>query len=146
MQFSEWDTRSSKHLTEQSILTIVRREMFRSPQHGDPQAATKNHAWMCLVLPLLLLCNPFLASESSGALSLRHPPSYRGTVASSELQKFKSQESREAIAIAESDLLAGFALLLPQLQPSAKSGDTEAPRFADRFLSGNLWFRPPPAA
>jgi hypothetical protein len=121
--------------------------MFRSPQHGDPQAATKNHAWMCLLLPLLLLCNPFSAkSESSGALSLRHPPSYRATVASSELQKFERQESREAIAIADRDLLGGFALLLPQLQPSAEYGDTEVPRPADRFLSGNLWFRPPPAA
>jgi len=121
--------------------------MFRSLQRGDPQAATKNHAWICLLLPLLLLCNPFLTtSDSSGALSLRHPPSYRATVASSGLQKFKGQESRETIAIAERDLAAGFALLQPQLQPSADNGDTEGPRPADRFLSGNLWFRPPPAA
>ena len=138
---------SSILLTEGSILTIVRREMLRSLQCGEPRAVTKNHAWMCFLLSLLLLYNPFLVTtESSGALSLRHPPSYRATVASSELQKFKSQESREDIAIADRDLLERFALLLPQLRPSAKYCDTEARRPADRFLSGNLWFRPPPAA
>lgn len=134
-------------MTEESILTIVRREMLRSLQCGAPRAVTKKHAWMCLLLPLLLLCNPFLAtSESSGALSLCHAPSYRATVASSELLKFKSPESREAIAIADRDFLEGFTLVQPKLQPSAGYGDTEALFPPDQFLSGNLWFRPPPAA
>ena len=119
--------------------------MLESPQSVGAPREAKRHAWMCLLLPLLLLCNPFLAtSESSGVLSLCHPPSYRATVASSELLKFKNVESREAIATADFDLLE-FALLQPQLQPSAEYGYTEPPFPVDRFLSGNLWFRPPPA-
>lgn len=121
--------------------------MLKALQCGNAFAVTKKHAWVCLLLPILLLCNPFLAtSESSGGLAIHHPPSYRATVASPELLKFKNTESREAIVLVHCDLLEAFTLLQPELRQSARQCNTEDPLPPDQFLSGNLWFRPPPAA
>ena len=134
-------------MTGESNPNIVRTEMRRSLQCGVSETVTKKHAWICLLLPLLLLCNPFLAmSESSGALSLSHPPSYRAGVASSELLKFKNPESHEGIAVAELAFWEGYTPLKPTLQPCEGYGDTETLLPPVRFLSGNLWFRPPPIA
>jgi hypothetical protein len=95
-------------------------------QCGVPETVTKKQAWMCLLLPLLLLCNPFLAMwESSGALSLCHPPSYRAWVASSELLKFKNTESHEGITIPELAFWEGYTPLEPTLQRCEGYGDTE---------------------
>jgi len=121
--------------------------MLKLAQSADIPRAAKRHAWVCLLLPVLLLCNPFLATpESSGILAVHHRPSYRATVASAELLKFKNSESREAIAIADLDLFEAFTLPRPQMERSAGHGETEDLRPADQFLSGDLWFRPPPVA
>jgi hypothetical protein len=121
--------------------------MLESSQSADISCVTKKDAWVCLLLFIVLLYNPFLAAQgSSGALSVGHPASYRATVASSELLKSENPESSKTIAIADGDLLGGFTLLQPQLQTSAGRGDTDDLHTADPFLSGNLWFRPPPTA
>jgi hypothetical protein len=121
--------------------------MLGSPQSADISFVTKKHAWVCLLLSVLFLYNPFLAMQgSSGALSVGHRPSYRATVASSELLKFEKTESRETFAIADVNLLQAFILLQPQLPSSAEHDNIEDLHPADQFLSGNLWFRPPPAA
>jgi hypothetical protein len=120
--------------------------MLKSAQFAVLRGAANRHVWVCLLLPILLLCNPFLApSDSPGPLAIHHPPSYRATVASSELQKFKNPESHEPIVVVDHDALEAFSLLLPRLHSSAECLDTEAPFLPDQFLSGNLWFRPPPA-
>jgi hypothetical protein len=121
--------------------------MLETEQPADISRAARNHAWVCLLLSVLFLYNPFLAMQgSSGALSVGHRPSYRATVASSELLKFEKTESRETMAIADVNLFQAFILLQPQLQSSARHDNTEDLHPADHFLSGNLWFRPPPAA
>ena len=146
-QSLQCDTVSNIPLTGESNPNIVQREMGRSLKCGASEAVSKKHAWMCLLLPLLLLCNPFQAmSESSGTLSLCHPPSYRAGVASSELLKFKNQESHEGFTIAELAFWEGYTPLKPTLQPCEGYGDTETLLPPVRFLSGNLWFRPPPIA
>jgi hypothetical protein len=120
--------------------------MLKSAQFAVLRGAAKRHVWVCLLLPALLLCNPFLAaSDSPGPLAIYHPPSYRATVASSELQKFKNPESHEPIVIADHNAVEAFSLPLPRLHYSAECLDTEASSLPDQFLSGNLWFRPPPA-
>jgi hypothetical protein len=120
--------------------------MLKSAQFADLRGAAERHVWVCLLLPVLMLCNPFLAaSDSSGTLAIHHPPSYRATVASSELQKFKNPERHEAIVIADHDVLEAFSLPLPRWHSSAEYLDTESPFLPDQFLSGGLWFRPPPA-
>ncbi len=121
--------------------------MLKLAESADIPRTAKGHAWVCMLLPILLLCNPFLATpESSGVLAVHHRPSYRATVASAELLKFKNAESREAVAIVDLDLFEAFTLLQPQMQWPAGHGETADLHSADQFLSGDLWFRPPPAA
>jgi len=121
--------------------------MFASSQSADTPRVSKKRAWLCLLLSFLFLYNPYLAAQGpSDALSVGHPPSYRATVASSELLKFENPESQKAIAIADGDLLETATLLEPQLQTFAGHLDAEVLPPADQFLSGNLWFRPPPSA
>jgi hypothetical protein len=121
--------------------------MSDSSQFADIPRTAKKQAWMCLLLSLLFLYNPYLAVQGpSGALSVGHRPSYRATVASSELLKFENPESREAVAIPAGDLSEEFVLLQAQLQTFAGHHNTEVLPIVDQFLSGNLWFRPPPSA
>jgi hypothetical protein len=120
--------------------------MFDSPQFADIRRA-KKQAWMCLLLSLLFLYNPFLATQgSSGSLAVGHRPSYRATVACSELSRFENPESRPAVPTADGDFSDLFTLLQPQVQSFAGHRETADVQPFDQFLSGNLWFRPPPAA
>src|SRR5260370_17479350 len=109
--------------------------MLKLAQSGNIPRPAKRHAWVCLLLPILLLCNPFLATpESFGILAVHHRPSYRATVASAELLKFKNAESREAIAIAHVNLFEAFTLLRPQMQCSAGHRETQTPHPTYQFL------------
>jgi hypothetical protein len=45
-------------------------------------AASKQHVWVCMLLAILLLCNPFLVALGSAAgLNVHHRASYRATIA-----------------------------------------------------------------
>jgi hypothetical protein len=121
--------------------------MFKSLQPAEDFFVIHRRAWVCLLLSVLFLYNPFLATQgSSGALSVGHPPSYRATVASPELLKFENSKNPTVIAIADIDLSATFILIPPLPRPPAGYGDGEILHATDQFLSGKLWFRPPPAA
>ena len=118
-----------------------------SAQSADISYVAKKRAWLCLLLALLFLYNPFLvAGKSTCELSVAHPPSYRATVASSELLKFENPGSRQVIAIADVELFEALSLFQPQLRSSAGRCDTEDLTPVDQSFSSNLWFRPPPAA
>jgi hypothetical protein len=100
---------------------------------------------MCSLLPLLLLCNPFTAmAKSSETFSLSHPPSYRATIASSELLKFGNQVSREGIEIADLALCDRFVSFPPTPLRWETYVDAEILMASGPFLFGSLWFRPPP--
>src|SRR5215470_2523971 len=59
---------------------------------------------LCLFLALTFLYNPFLGATSPVQYpSVSHPPSFRATVASSELLKFKPKEQGE-IHVVQNDL------------------------------------------
>src|SRR5438876_8555797 len=101
----------------------------------------------CLLLAGLFLYNPFpAASRASGNLTVCHPASYRGTIASSELEQFTPPNSGAA------DLLSD-ACAIQELIPQV-AADIARPR-NDREevivatpqtgFSWSLWFRPPPA-
>lgn len=109
----------------------------------------KRHSWLCLLLPLFFLHNPFLAApNSSDKLSLQHPPSYRATIASAELLKFKNPEGLESIALESITVLDRFfsgAILAELRTEFARNGDNEALLPHEQVLSSSLWFRPPPA-
>jgi hypothetical protein len=121
--------------------------MLGSFQREDTHAAANSRVWLCLLLPLLFLYDPFLTTAApSGGLSVSHHASYRATVASSELLKCRNSDGHNPVAVADGGPFKVLALLLPHPQPSVRYDNPENPSPADRFLSGNLWFRPPPAA
>jgi len=108
-------------------------------------AVSKRQVWVCLLLAILLLYNPFLVALGSAAcLNIHHTASYRATVASSELQQFASAPGQDLLGFADSAPVQSL-LLLPVLSelnilPISLQFNT-----AQRFLCASLWFRPPPA-
>ena len=139
-------------MTEGSIFTIVRRAKMQGVlQSGSGSGVYKTSFWVCLLLPLFLLHNPFLAApNSSGTLTLQHPPSYRATIASSELLKFKNPEGLESIvlrsiAFVDWEFSKALTLAPPQTR-FTRFDNIEDLLPPEQVLSSSLWFRPPPAA
>jgi hypothetical protein len=99
---------------------------------------------MCLVLIVLLVHNPYLmAPAMAGGVNLSHPPSYRATIAASELQHFTPPGSQSVFPA-----LAGPAS--KDLEPLPADGrHTQIHRSQvasppQQFWCAGLWFRPPP--
>ena len=135
-------------LTGIAKLTIVLIEsrMFRALQSGEAPAVSKHRVWLCLLLASLFLYNPFLAgADSFGGLNLRHPPSNRATIGSSELQQFRVTDGRSTFAIPEAVLIEFYASL-PDPSAEVSEGPAEDILPAQQFLCASLWFRPPPAS
>jgi hypothetical protein len=110
-----------------------------------PKSGAKRHAWVCLLLALLFLYNPYLsAPASAGGLKVQHPVSHRATVGSSELEKYSSPSSPDAhlfVAVFFAKVVSfppsgNFYSSLPQSSELLPS---------QHFLCSSLWFRPPPA-
>jgi hypothetical protein len=121
--------------------------MSESNQSGNTGAVIGRQVFVCLLLALLFFFNPFfLPPESASGLSLLHPPSYRATVASAELLKFKNPENLNASTIADCEEIEGFLPSQQEQQTSETRVSADEPLPADLLLSGNVWFRPPPAA
>jgi hypothetical protein len=134
-------------LTGAATPTIVGRERMRLSLNFATKVQTvpKWCVVLCLALIALLLNNPYMtAPELSGGLNVSHPPSYRATVASSEMQHFTApvgpldvvlvQAWAETFRPITNELSRGF------LPPTV---DAVPPL---QFLCSSLWFRPPPAA
>ena len=110
----------------------------------DPPFAVKLKPYMCLLVALLALYNPFLSvASSSRALSINHIPSYRATVASSELQHFSPTDGRKTFSVPVTVLLDWFALSVTLSVGRAIEGSTQHIH-ACQHLCADLWFRPPP--
>ena len=135
-------------LTGIASLTIVLIEsgMFRALQSGEAPAVSKHRVWLCLLLASLFLYNPFLAgADSFGGLNLRHPPSNRATIGSSELQQFRVTDGRSTFAIPEAASIE-FHSPLPDHPLAVSGGSAEDILPVQQFLCASLWFRPPPAS
>jgi len=104
-------------------------------------------AFVCLLLVCSFLYNPFLASEHySAALTVRHPASYRATVASDEFLKFKTGGNHDSLV---APILLLLAFFFPLQAPQGAGNfrpHLEVALLPDSLLSADLWFRPPPAA
>jgi len=102
---------------------------------------------VCLLLILTFLHNPFLgAATSSQYPSVSHPPSFRATVASSELLKFKPREQGEIQDVQNGEVILLSAATIPQAENFERCEIADAPISAHYLFVGNLWFRPPPKA
>jgi hypothetical protein len=100
---------------------------------------------LSLLLVISFLYNPYVrAQANSGELNLRHPFSNRATVGASELEKYASTASETGHAvIAVCFLLAIWAAVGPSVRFVVPGANEQIQPQAT--LSGNVWFRPPPA-
>ena len=120
--------------------------MLRLFQFGGRRPLSAGH-FLCLLLALTFLYNPFLGATSPVEYpSISHPPSFRATVASSELLKFKSKEDGEVQVFHSDEVVLLSRATAPHVD-NFESLEIEDGPFFNRVLSvGNLWFRPPPVA
>jgi hypothetical protein len=101
---------------------------------------------LCLFLAALFLHNPFFTIYgSSPGLKLQHPPSFRGTVASSELRMSRVTEVQPKIYTPEEAVLDAVVPFALAVVDSGVPQD-EHLDFQPQTFSENFWFRPPPAS
>jgi hypothetical protein len=94
----------------------------------------------------LFLYNPFLAlGRSSGKTAVCHPASYRGTIASSELEQFTPPNRGVAALLPDPDAAQVLIRYLDANHSTpphfAELKDVRTPQTG---FSSSLWFRPPP--
>jgi hypothetical protein len=120
--------------------------MFKMAQSGTKLLQLRARDWLCLLVAVTFLYNPFLAASlSSNGLSVCHLPSFRATVAHSELLKFKPKELNDRLAAPECDFRAQAVLSPVYVSAPTQSSNVGEPIPTQDFVVGNLWFRPPPA-
>ena len=121
--------------------------MFKMAQSGTKLLQLRARDWLCLLVAVTFLYNPFLAASLSyNGLSVCHLPSFRATVAHSELLKFKPKELNDRLAAPECELQGQSRLPLLYVKTSTLQVDAGEPLPARYLPVGNLWFRPPPVA
>jgi hypothetical protein len=114
--------------------------------NGHPKLRRRIPPWragVCLVLAVLFLYNPFFTIySSSGGPVVRHPLSYRGTVASSELRRSVLRQAQPTIHPPEEAIPEAAA------PPEAATRDSAVPEetlhSTQEAVLESLWFRPPP--
>jgi hypothetical protein len=117
------------------------------PVSGLPIEASgaRKRAAVCLVLIALLLYNPFFTILSSSQdLSVKHPLSYRATVAGSELRRCTMEPADPLIPELTAAILHAAILLAPTYQVAfVQPSDTAG--LLSQASCDNIWFRPPPS-
>jgi hypothetical protein len=107
---------------------------------------TPFHAGVCFFLAALFFYNPFLTIYgSSPVLKVQHPPSFRATVASSELQLSRVSQVQPKVYVPQPAILEAVA---PAAAPGINAGaPLEVPLgFQPQIFPESLWFRPPPVS
>jgi hypothetical protein len=95
---------------------------------------------------VLFLYNPFFTIYSSSPiLSVQHPLSFRGTVASSELRRSRVTEAQPRIHAPEEAALEAVTPSAPAFM-SIEVPPQEPLEFKSQTFSESLWFRPPPVS
>ena len=101
---------------------------------------------VCFVLIVLLAHNPYLmAPLKAGGLNVSHRPSYRATIAASELQHFTPPENQSVLTALAVVISADLApLQQDERQAVVYCSQVLSP--PQQFWCASLWFRPPPAS
>jgi hypothetical protein len=101
---------------------------------------------VCLALVILLAHNPYLTVPATASgVNVSHHPSYRATVAASELQHFSPQDKQssvDVVSVPTPNVLD--PLKADERQPRVYSSQVLSPQ--PQFWSAGLWFRPPPVS
>jgi hypothetical protein len=121
--------------------------MLKALHGGSPLSRIQCCVWLCLLLAISFLFNPFLgATSSSFGTTVSHMPSFRATVASSELLKFTPKEKVGEFAVSDYDVASQCGFPAPLSNASTQLGHVEEPCAALHSPVGFVWFRPPPVA
>jgi hypothetical protein len=134
-------------LTSPRILTKVITAMRAKPILRAAACAPKSwQLLVCLLLSLLFLYNPFFCTTNFAASVLvSHLPSYRATVASSELLTADKSEDSDFAPAVIATLPQALFQLKPPAAPSEPFTVSEQLLPAQVFFT-SFWFRPPPSA
>ena len=112
---------------------------------GSKAASTRWRAGFCLLLAALLFYNPFLTILSaSDTIHVRHPLSYRATVASSELRRCTVDPVQPLVPALAVQPVDSLTLVAP-IQTGERAASRVFFRSVAQLSSNGLWFRPPPA-
>ena len=110
------------------------------------RTASPSCAGVCFLLSVLFFYNPFLTIYgSSPVLKVQHPPSFRATVASSELQLSRVSQVQPEVS---TPLEAVLEAVAPAAAPVAHTRvpQQEPLDFQPQIFAESLWFRPPPVS
>lgn len=109
-------------------------------------AGLARHRWICFLLGLFLLYNPFFGLPHSGnGLEVCHPASHRATVGASEMQRFTPTDGWGCFLAAD---IPHAEVSVPSPIPVAETlpvSFLSLVRVPQHFFGPGLWFRPPPA-
>ncbi|HLZ12233.1 MAG TPA: hypothetical protein VKP58_06570 [Candidatus Acidoferrum sp.] len=122
--------------------------MNKKAQTGMRQLFSRRRSWLCLLVAITFLYNPFLvAATGLGGCNVSHLPSFRATVASLELVKSAPEEKRETTLVPDGDVRwAPPVSPLREYTTRFEKIDASSSVSAQFLPQGNLFFRPPPAA
>lgn len=119
--------------------------MIPANQRSSSHRATFVRAGLCLFVVLILLYNPFFAIYgSTAAPQVRHPLSYRGTVASSELRCCTISANKLSVE-APVELAVALFLTTYVVQSFSPVVEDEHLGLSQQISSAGFFFRPPPA-
>lgn len=119
--------------------------MIQANHRSSSRRATFVRAGLCLFVVLILLYNPFFAIYGSTvAPQVRHPFSYRGTVASSELRCCTISANKLSME-APVELAVEIILTTRVVQSFSPVFENEPLALSQQIFSAGFFFRPPPA-
>ena len=109
------------------------------------ETGIQSYGWVCLLLVLSFLYNPFLSTAAAGeGLRVRHCASHRATVGASELQQLAPMGD-EATQLVADFVLAEVFVAVPELSSGFFPPCPKQLIPPQKVFCSNLWFRPPPA-
>jgi hypothetical protein len=99
---------------------------------------------LCLILVALFLYNPFLTIYGASPIAnIQHPPSYRATVAGTELQSCTVEPARPLAPTLEAAVVHAW-IQAAATSPVLHALPDNTFRPMPHVICNSLWFRPPP--